>query len=160
MDDFTLIIDWLKNTAIGIIILGAIGSILAFYFLWLVKYIINVVGHHRKKNGCLNLFAFRKLQSENDVFKINIFYSFHSVSLVIWLLLSIIFFDLFFIMVALSTSKNELLSLSIYIPILLAFSFLISAYFEYNNIRRWYLAVMNPIFNKAIESHQNNKGQQ
>lgn len=160
MDDFTLIIDWLKNTPIGMMILGAIGSILAFCFIWLVRSIKQVVGRRSYKSRSKHSFVIRKLQSENDVFKINIYYAFHSIGVVIRLLLSIIFFVLFFIILGFPTSKNNLLSLSIYIPILLAFLSLIGACFEYNNIRRWYLAVMNPLFNEAIESHQNNKGQQ
>lgn len=158
MDDFTLIIDWLKFSVIGLIILAVIGNILFFFIVWLVKYMFKTVARRSFKNGCMQDFAFRKLQSENDVFKINIYYTFHSISLVIQLLLSIIFFDLFFIIVP--NSKNNLPILSVYIPIFLAFLFLIGAYFEYANIRKRYLTVMTPIFNEAIERYQNNKGEQ
>lgn len=184
--------DWLKNKAIGIIILGAIGSIVASNFQWLVKYIIETNGldwqtgiivgaivavfiylivwlgnyifeavtHRRNKIGCLQTFAFKKLQSDNDVFKINIYYSFHSISLFMQLILSIIFFNLFFIILRVPNPEKNLLSLSVYIPIILAFLFLIGAYFEYGNLRKKYLTVMTPIFNEVIEKYRNNDRQE
>lgn len=148
--DFVLIENWLKTTVPGIIILGAIGSILASLIIWAAFKLINKWAPNlKKKIYSLLEYWVREiaithagLSKEQDAFKYHLYFSFHLMKFVLFVSASLIFLGLF--VFGLSSAGENLFIYSVYIPIV---GFLISAWLvfvEFFNLAVAYSWHINP----------------
>jgi hypothetical protein len=158
---FKEIENWLRTTVWGIIFLGAIGSIFAFFIIKLCNYLCNIkfgIPKGREmvyRHGYLHGYVMGILEDSKNPVLIQIYVAYHLARLIVLIILSVSFMALFFYL--LPEKENILLNFNTFISVFIAILSGIFAYFEFIKIGLAYKALLAPLFEQAREKYKNSK---